>query len=67
MAKGGAGVVSMLQGGRIFTVREVMECFDVSRPTVYKWLALGLPSYRIGRVIRIVEADLNEWFEAHAR
>jgi excisionase family DNA binding protein len=38
--------------------------YDVSLPTVYRWLERGLPSMKIGRSRRISESALRDFVQA---
>jgi excisionase family DNA binding protein len=47
---------------RYFSIRDVAHCFDVSTRTVRRWNKAGvLPVHRIGNLIRISEADLENF------
>ena len=44
---------------RLFSINEVAAELDVSPKTVRRWIAAGeLPVHRLGRQLRISEADL---------
>jgi excisionase family DNA binding protein len=48
--------------GRLFTVAEVAEVMRVSNMTVYRLIKSGeLPALRVGKGIRIFEADLDQF------
>ena len=48
----------------LYTIQEVCEATHYSRSFVYERIAAGeLPVVRIGRTIRVAEADLREWIE----
>jgi excisionase family DNA binding protein len=52
----------------LLTPDEIIPRLRVSRSTLYEWLAKGeLPSYRLGRIIRIREIDLTEFLERRRR
>ena len=52
----------------LLTPDEVIPRLRVSRSTLYEWLAKGeLPSYRLGRIIRIRETDLADFLERRRR
>lgn len=53
--------------GRLWTVAEVAEYFQVSDRTVYRWLkARMLPVLRLGPgTTRIRQQDLDAFIEAH--
>jgi excisionase family DNA binding protein len=53
-------------GVRFFTVGAVARQIDVSPRTVHRWIAQGkLAVHRIGRSVRISEADLKMFLAAH--
>jgi excisionase family DNA binding protein len=48
---------------RFFTIREVAELAGVSIMTVRRWIyEHGLQIHRLGRLVRISEADLDAFF-----
>ena len=48
----------------LYTIQEVCDATGYSRSFVYERIAAGeLPVVRIGRTIRVAEADLREWIE----
>jgi len=49
----------------LLTLAEVATGFDVSTRTVRRWIAKGLPSKRVGRMIVIDEKDLVRFFRQH--
>lgn len=46
------------------TVDEYAERLKVSKGTVFNWVRLGLPSFRIGQTRRIVIEKADRWLEA---
>jgi excisionase family DNA binding protein len=46
------------------TVDEFAEQLQVSRGTVFHWIASGLPSLRVGRCRRIIVERAFRWLEA---
>ena len=51
---------------RLHTVQSTAAYASVSTKTVRRWLAAGvLPFHRLGRQIRIAEADLLAFLAAH--
>lgn len=47
------------------TVTQAAEKAQVSVSTIYRQIEAGkLTASRIGRCVRILDADLNEWLEA---
>jgi excisionase family DNA binding protein len=52
----------------LLTPKEILPRLRIGRATLYEWLAKGeLPSFRLGRVIRISEADLDGFLERRRR
>ena len=49
------------------TINDVMDYLQVSRPTVYKYFKWGLPSYKVGKSVRVSLADLEKWILVHQR
>jgi excisionase family DNA binding protein len=50
-----------------FTVEQAAKEFDVSRRTIFEWIALGMPSLKRGRVRRIPVAAATSWLGARER
>jgi excisionase family DNA binding protein len=49
---------------RLFTIREVSELAGVSIMTVRRWIeSHGLQIHRLGRLVRISQADLGDFIE----
>jgi excisionase family DNA binding protein len=49
-----------------FTLAELGEWLKVSRTTVYKLMSTGqIPSYRVGRTVRIRRRDVESWLETN--
>lgn len=46
------------------TVEEYASRLQVSRGTVFAWIRVGLPSFRVGRTRRIVRDKADTWLEA---
>ena len=52
----------------LLTVPETAKLLRISRNLAYELVARGeLPAVRLGRVIRIPRAALNDWVKASAR
>jgi excisionase family DNA binding protein len=52
--------------GRFYSISEVAELVGVVTRTVRRWIEDELlVAYRIGRVLRIAEADLQAFLAAH--
>jgi excisionase family DNA binding protein len=51
---------------RYYTIKAVAEALDVSTRTVRRWIANGaLGAHRLGRTLRISEADLKAFLAEH--
>ena len=49
----------------LLTVREVAELLRVAQKTVRRWaVSEGLPSIRLGRVLRFEPGDVSRWLSA---
>lgn len=46
--------------------KQVCEELQISGDTFQAWVALGLPEYRIGRIILVKRQELDKWIEAHS-
>ena len=52
--------------GKLLDAAEVAERCGVSLRTVRRWIAAGdLVEHRLGRLVRVAEADLERFLEAH--
>ena len=50
------------------TIDELSEYLSMKRSTLYSLVESGeLPHYRIGRLIRFKQDDVNQWMEGHRR
>lgn len=50
-----------------FSITEAATAVGVSRPTIYRWMALpGFPVVRIGKTVRIPIRAFEAWMEAQA-
>ena len=43
------------------TIKELMEKYKTTRPTIYAWMNKGLPSYKFGKLRRFIEKEVDEW------
>jgi excisionase family DNA binding protein len=51
---------------RLLTAAELAECLALSTATVLDWFEAGrLPGFKLGRVVRFRETEVNEWVEMH--
>ena len=46
------------------TVQELAARVHVSKPIIYQWLGMGLPSFKIGRTRRLSRAASDSWLRA---
>jgi excisionase family DNA binding protein len=49
---------------QLLTIRQVAEYLNVSLKTVRRLLGRGLPSVRVGRLVRFRQQDVARWIEA---
>lgn len=51
---------------RWLSVEEIAEHLGITRYTVYKWVSrLGLPSHKIGRLLKFSKSEIDEWVKRH--
>jgi len=43
------------------TVKDIMGKYKVSKPTVYKWIYQGMPSYKLKTLRRFIEVEVDKW------
>ena len=58
-----------MKGGsnQLVTPEDVAEALQVSVDTVYRrWRKWGLKGFRVGRLLRFRERDINAWLESRA-
>ena len=49
----------------LLTIPQTARYLGVCRAHVYKLIANGLPTIRLGRLVRINAQSLQEWLQAH--
>jgi excisionase family DNA binding protein len=50
----------------LLTVEQVQELLQVGRTFAYSLIKSGeLPSYRVGRLLRVRRQDIDRWLEHH--
>jgi excisionase family DNA binding protein len=50
----------------LLTVEQVQELLQVGRTFAYSLISSGeLPSYRVGRLVRVRRQDIDLWLEHH--
>jgi len=56
--------VNLLEKQTFLTLQEVSALLRVSTQTVRRWIKAGkLPAYKVGRVWRIKDVDLDRWLD----
>jgi len=51
---------------RWLSVEEIAEYLGITRYTVYKWVGrLGLPTHKIGRLLKFSKSEIDEWVKKH--
>jgi len=51
---------------RWLSVEEIAAYLGITRYTVYKWVGrLGLPSHKIGRLLKFSRSEIDEWVKRH--
>jgi excisionase family DNA binding protein len=48
----------------LLTISEVAKLLNVSEKSVQRFVARGMPCYRIGRLVRFAPGDVFRWLEA---
>jgi excisionase family DNA binding protein len=51
----------------MLTIKEVMKQYAVSRPTVQIWMKKGLPYYKVGRLVRFKQEEVDEWIRGYRK
>lgn len=46
-------------------MKEVIWLFNVSRNTAYKWISLGMPKYKVGKLLFFEKEEVIEWVKNH--
>ena len=53
---------------KFFTIDELSDYLNIKKSTLYSMVESGkLPHYRIGRLIRFKQDDVDVWLEGHKR
>ena len=45
------------------TIKEILKKYKVTKPTVYSWIKDGMPSYKIGKLLRFDESEVDTWIK----
>lgn len=43
---------------------QLAQLLHISRPTLYSWIRLGLPSFKIGNIRRFLLHEVLAWIQA---
>lgn len=46
-----------------FTINDLAQYASVCRNTLKKWLAYGMPFYRVGRCLRVKKGEFDAWMQ----
>ena len=49
---------------RWLSIHEICEHLGISSDTVYKWIKLGLPAHRMGRLWKFKKDEVDAWVKA---
>jgi predicted DNA-binding transcriptional regulator AlpA len=44
-----------------------MSLSQVSKPTIYKWMKLGLPHFYIGKLLFFKQEKVEEWMQKNGK
>lgn len=44
-------------------IKDIVEKYKVSRPTIYKWFRLGLPFIKVGKITYVEESELIKFIK----
>jgi predicted DNA-binding transcriptional regulator AlpA len=50
--------------GSFIRIPQVMEQYQISRTTLQKFLANGMPHYRVGRIFYFDPNEINDWIRS---
>ena len=49
---------------RWLSVEDICSYLGVSRDTVYKWIKMGMPAHRVGRLWKFKTNEVDDWVKA---
>ena len=52
----------MMPNEILYTIKEVMKTYSISRATLYNWIERGLPVIKNNRIVRFDKDKVWEWF-----
>lgn len=47
------------------TLMELAQSLKISRATIDRWRKQGMPYYKIGNGVRLIESEVSEWIKQH--
>ena len=50
-------------GAIMLRIKDIMEKYKVSKPTIYKWIKMGLPKLKVGKITYIEEKELIKFIK----
>ncbi len=59
-------IIEATMSDRWLSVEDTAEYLGIARHTVYKWVGrLGLPSHKIGRLLKFSKSEIDDWVRGH--
>ena len=55
--------IKLKVGDIVLRIKEIMEKYKVSKPTIYKWIKMGLPKLKVGKITYIEESELIKFIK----
>lgn len=46
-------------------IKDLVKMFNVSKPTIYKWMKDGLPHIYVGKLLFFEKDRVSEWVQKH--
>lgn len=47
--------------------KELVKKYNVSRPTIYKWISLGCPVHYVGKIAYFDTEEIDNWIKVGAK
>lgn len=44
-------------------IKELQDTLGISRQTIYRWIAKGLPVIKVGGLVRFDAVDIKKWMD----
>jgi len=48
---------------RLLTMKDICEKYHISRATVDRWRKEGMPFSKVGRGVRFIESEVDDWIK----